>query len=65
MLDFEESPIISMAKTIVRVATDTVGNNIAKKKDRQTAVDIIFNRCGGAKIEPVADTAEIEVVEAE
>lgn len=56
-LDFSnDSGIIAMAKAICLAATTTVGNNVAKRKDRQMAAEILLNRTGGMKSEPVKDS---------
>ena len=59
----DDITIIALAKVIIKVSTMDCGNNYQKKKDRQTAIDIILKRTGGKRSEPVKEVASIEYVE--
>ena len=48
----EDTPIIAMAKALVYIATQPVGSNFQKRKERNLAANIILERIGGRKIEP-------------
>lgn len=47
-----DPPIIAMAKALVYIATQPVGNNFQKRKERNLAANIILERIGGRKVEP-------------
>ena len=59
----DDTTIIAIAKAVIYIATAPVGNNPSKRKERQKAVDLILNRTGGKRIEPVKDAMRLEYVE--
>lgn len=52
-----DSGIIALAKAIVLASIEPVGKNVSKRKDRQMAAEILLNRTGGMKTEPVKETS--------
>jgi len=48
----EDTPITAMAKAVVYVATNRVGSNVAKRKERNMAAKMILERTGGRKVAP-------------
>lgn len=66
-LDFKKDyGIIALAKAIVMCAIQrNVGSNVAKKRDRQIAADILLSRTGGLKNEPRKATTEITIKDAD
>lgn len=60
-----DPPIIAMAKALVYVGTQPVGNNMAKRKERNMAAEMILERTGGRKTKPFQNVIDIEYVEPE
>lgn len=52
--------IVAMAKVVIYIALQPVGFNVAKRKDQQTAIDMVLTRTQGRKTEPtkLLDQAE-------
>lgn len=61
----DDPPIIAMAKAVVYCATKRVGSNLARKKERNLAAKILFERTGGRKIQPTPLQIETKYVEPE
>ena len=61
----EDTPIIAMAKALIYAATQPVGSNFQKRKERNLAANIILERIGGRKIEPKKLAIETVYVEPE
>lgn len=59
----EDRPIIAMAKAVVYAATNRVGSNLARKKERNLAARILLERTGGRKIAPTPLQIETVYVE--
>lgn len=55
--------IIAIAKAMVYIAIQPVGKNTSLKKDREKALDIVLNRIGGRKSEPVREDHVLTYVE--
>lgn len=53
-----DPPIIAIAKVIYYVSIAPTGQNPQKIKQRQLAVDIVFERCGGKKTAPTKPLLE-------
>jgi hypothetical protein len=60
-----DTPLIAMAKAIVYTGTQPAGSNYAKRKERNLAAQMIFERCGGRKVQPTRNDRQIEYVEPE
>jgi len=63
MVTSNDTPIIAMAKALIYAATQPVGSNYQKRKERNLAASIILERVGGRKIEPkmlAIDTVYVE-----
>ena len=58
----EDPPVIAMAKVLVYVATQPAGNNFAKRKERNLASQMILERTGGRKVQPVKPLLETKYV---
>lgn len=61
----EDPPIIAMAKALVYIATQPCGNNMAKRKERNLASEMILERTGGRKIKPLQEINEVVYVQPE
>ena len=61
----DDTPIIAMAKAVVYLATNRVGSNVAKRKERNLAAKMLLERTGGRKTSPTALQSEIVYVEPE
>lgn len=48
----EDTPILAMAKAVIFTATNRVGANVAKRKERNLATKMILERTGGRKTSP-------------
>lgn len=55
--------IIALAKAMIYIAIQPVGKNTSLKKDREKALDIVLNRIGGRKSEPVKEDHVLTYVE--
>ena len=51
----EDYSIIALAKAVLWVSMSDPGNNAQKRKDKQDAIQIILERTGGRKNEPVKE----------
>lgn len=60
-----DTGIKCMAKAIVMAALQKTNNNVAKRKDRQMAADILLSRTGGLKNEPQIIRQDIIIEKAE
>lgn len=60
-----DPPVIAMAKALVYIGTQPCGSNYAKRKERNLAAQMILERCGGRKVQPVRPELTIEYVEPE
>lgn len=61
----EDKPVIAMAKALVYTGTQPCGSNYAKRKERNLAAQMILERTGGRKVEPVKPLLETKYVEPE
>ena len=61
----EDPPVIAMAKVLVYVATQPAGANFAKRKERNLASQMILERTGGRKVQPVKPLLETKYVNPE
>jgi len=61
----EDKPIIAMAKAVIYAATNRVGSNVAKRKERNMAAKMILERTGGRKVSPTPLQLETVYVEPE
>lgn len=61
----DDTPIIAMAKAVVYCATNRVGSNLARKKERNLAARMLLERTGGRKIAPTPLQLETEYIEPE
>lgn len=59
----DDLTIIALAKAILYVSMQDCGKNYQKKKDRQTAIEIILERTGGRKSEPVKNTEVVNYIQ--
>lgn len=59
----DDPAIIALAKACVFVAMRPDNGNFQKRKEKHTAVDIIFNRTGGRKVEPVREALEEKYID--
>lgn len=50
--------IIAMAKVVIHIALSKSGYNVQKKKDKQTAIDMVLTRTQGKKTEPTKPLLE-------
>lgn len=55
--------IIAMAKVLVFVANQPVGTNYAKRKERNLAASMVFERTGGRKTQPTKPLVAVTYVE--
>lgn len=60
-----DPPIIAMAKVLVYVSTQPAGNNMARRRERNLATQIILERTGGRKVKPTKPLLETKYVEPE
>lgn len=60
-----DPPIIAMAKVLVYVSTQPAGNNMARRRERNLAAQIILERTGGRKVKPTKPLLETKYVEPE
>lgn len=60
-----DPPIIAMAKVLVYVSTQPAGNNMARRRERNLAAQIILERTGGRKVQPTKPLLETKYVEPE
>lgn len=60
-----DPPIIAMAKVLVYVSTQPAGNNMARRRERNLASQIILERTGGRKVKPTKPLLETKYVEPE
>jgi len=60
-----DTPIIAMAKAVVYAATNRVGSNLARKKERNLAARMLLDRTGGRKTAPTPLQLETVYVEPE
>ena len=60
-----DAPIIAMAKVLVYVSTQPAGNNMARRRERNLATQIILERTGGRKVQPTKPLLETKYVEPE
>ena len=60
-----DTPVIAMAKALIYVASQPVGGNYAKRKERNLAAQMILERTGGRKVEPTRPQLETVYVEPE
>jgi len=58
-----DRPIIAMAKAVVYAATNRVGSNLARKKERNLAAKMLLERTGGRKVAPTPLQLETVYVE--
>ena len=58
----DDLTIIALAKAILYVSMQDCGKNYQKKKDRQTAIEIILERTGGRKSAPVKQTETVSYI---
>jgi len=54
--------IIALAKVVVFVSMSDPGKNVQKRKDKQDAIQMILERTGGRKSEPVKQIASVNYV---
>ena len=59
----DDPPLVAMAKVLVYIATKRVGKNAIERKERAAAVEMIFERTGGRKVEPVRLEVETTYVD--
>ena len=59
----DDAPIIAMAKVLVHVASQPVGGNYAKRKERNLAASMVLERTGGRKVEPTRPLLETRYIE--
>lgn len=59
----DDPTIIAIAKALVYLSSSFVGKNPTKRKDRQKATEIILNRMGGRRSEPVREVVTLEYVD--
>lgn len=61
----EDKTIIALAKAIYFISIDHPGTNVNKRKEKHKAVDLVLNRLGGRKTEPVRELVLPNYVEPE
>lgn len=58
-----DPPIIAMAKVLVYVSTQPAGTNMARRRERNLATQMILERTGGRKVKPTKPMLETKYVE--
>lgn len=55
IINSDDLCILALAKAIFFISLDNPGNNISRRRDKQTAVEMILARTGGRKTAPVRE----------
>ena len=58
VIDKDDPTILALAKVVFHIATQPTNGNPIIKKDKQKAIDMVFERTNGRRVEPVRPQIE-------